>query len=289
MKKTVLAPILAATMIATAATAVQAEKLEYLPNSDKRAEVPMYKITGSAPHIDGTFKADEWKDFLLVDAQKYDNPLIYNENSYNKLTNDEWYKKIFTPSTYYAAYDDTYVYVCAVTKDTDHTAISDWEGDYCDLRFWNKDAYNQKYIFQMNDSVMKVNEIKTGTKKDVKYAFGRDEATSLTCYEFRIPWETITGAGADEFRLNVTLGIGTAVNKADCTDYPPFIGMSGFGFADVSFKDDNVYNGHTMIPAGEKPAAPVKEAAKTADPASVMALGALLSASAAYIVSKKKH
>ena len=80
----------------------------------------------------------------------------------------------------------------------------------------------------------------------------------------------------------------TAV-QAEKLEYLPFIGMSGFGFADVSFKNDNVYNGHTMKPAGVKPAAPVKEAAKTADPASMLALGALLSASSAYIVSKKKH
>ena len=167
----------------SAATVVSAVDYELLVNTDVRQQIPMYKLSGSAPVIDGTFDADAWAEYLVTDAQSPEDINIVCENSFNSLTNEEWLDNIYTPVQFYAAYDDTNVYFAAVTEDYDHTCISTWEGDYADIRIWTKDAYEAAPKIKQNNGVVNVDEIVSGNSNGLAYAFGRDEGNSITCYE----------------------------------------------------------------------------------------------------------
>ena len=128
---------------------VHAEEFHLQANSSKHGDIPMWMISGNAPVLDGSFSEAEWGDYLITDMATPDTPYTYVEDSYNKLSHEEWLKKVFTPVRFYATYDDTYVYVCAVTEDKDHACVSSWEGDYADIRIWKKDSYDGKKIISL--------------------------------------------------------------------------------------------------------------------------------------------
>ncbi len=271
MKKTI-AIALAAGMALLSAVSVSAVPYELLVNTEEKQSISMYKITGNAPVIDGTFDADAWSDYLVTDAQTPDNINIVCENAFNDLSNEEWLENIFTPAQFYAAYDDTYVYIAAVTEDYEHACISTWEGDYADIRMWTKGTYEAAPKVVYNNGVTDPSAVVAGNTNGLEYAFGRDEASSITCYEYKIAWSDLTGGAQEEFALRISLGYGTETYVDNATDYPPFIGSMYFGYADLTKGErtnvatkESVFQGNIMIPSGEKPAPVVETEAEVVE------------------------
>ncbi len=251
MKKLFVAIFLCICMTLT--VSVHAEEFHMQANSSRHGEIPMYMISGNAPVLDGTFSEEEWGDYLVTDMATPDTPYTYVEDSYNNLPHEEWLEKVFTPVRFYATYDETYVYVCAMTEDKDHACVSSWEGDYADIRIWKPDNYDGEKDYQFNNGITDVSTILKGTASAFDYAFGRDEDDCVTCYEFRAAWTDITNDGTPgEFRLRVALGFGISDYQAYEPMYPPFMGAATFGFADPSIEDDRKHNANTMIPLGVK-------------------------------------
>ena len=151
---------------------VQAEDYYLVAGSSQRGEIPMYMISGNAPVLDGSFSEEEWGDYLVTDLATPSTPYTYVENSYNNLPQEEWEDKVFTPIRFYATYDDTYVYVCAMTEDKDHACKSDWEGDYADIRIWKPGNYDGEKDYQFNNGIVDTSAVLEGTASVFDYAFG---------------------------------------------------------------------------------------------------------------------
>jgi len=135
-----------------------------------------------------------------------------------------------------------------------------------------------------------------GTASVYDYAFARNEAECVTCYEFRVAWKDITDGTPDEFRLRIGIGLGIS-DYEDCgPQYLPFMGATAFGFVETR-GDDTKHNGNTIISAGEKPVETEAEvvdvvvdavaAPQTFDAGIVAAVAAIVSA-AGYAISKKR-
>ena len=265
MKRIFIAIFLCTCMALT--VCVHAEEFHLQANSSKHGDIPMWMISGNAPVLDGSFSEAEWGDYLITDMATPDTPYTYVEDSYNKLSHEEWLEKVFTPVRFYATYDDTYVYVCAVTEDKDHACVSSWEGDYADIRIWKKDSYDGEKDYQFNNGITDVSAVLEGTASVFDYAFGRDEDNAVTCYEFRAAWTDITDDGTPgEFRLRVAIGFGISDYAAYEPQYPPFMGAATFGFADLSREDDTKHNANTMIPQGVKQVqVPAEDPAESTD------------------------
>ncbi|MCL1794433.1 MAG: hypothetical protein FWG34_11260 [Oscillospiraceae bacterium] len=230
----------------------------------------IYK-TPTPPVADGTINPGEYGDPIAV-LNNGDPGVYWNGEGFDDILDIVLPKDM----TFYATYDDSYFYVGTTYRDDNHynpfSGPEVWQGDYLEFDFASNvtDDFDdmrdrariaaglgeELCIYSAGSQSNAANPWDGNEILDIG-AVTRDEATKMTTYELRIPWERLTPDGKPPQRAYMYIQQGVAHSDyVDRSDYGGYLAVFRYAAYVPDLEDEvgGVAVFHVGTFAGDPPA-----------------------------------